>query len=144
MNVLGLTNGRTYQFRVRAVAGSSGPGPWSNVAEAIPPVPAVASIDYPDGTGVVGRPIAPLRAQLSGLVGPVRGTTPSLPQGLTISPSTGTITGTAVGPGTFTAIVTATDSLGAQATTTVVIVIVPAHTPIPALVSYADMVGTAG
>ena len=144
VNVLGLTNGRTYEFRVRAVAGSSGPGPWSNVAEAIPPVPTVASIDYPDGTGVVGTPIAPLRAQVSGLVGPVRWNAPSLPQGLTISPSTGTITGTAVGPGTFTAIVTATDSLGAQATTTAVIVIVPAQTPIPALLSYPDMVGTAG
>ncbi len=144
VNVLGLTSGRTYQFRVRAVAGSSGPGPWSNVAEAIPPLPAVASIDYPDGTGRVGTPIAPLRAQLSGLVGPVRWGTPSLPQGLTISPSTGIITGTALAPGTFTAIVTAADSLGAQATTTIVIVIVPAQTPIPALVSYADMVGTAG
>jgi hypothetical protein len=144
VNVLGLANGRTYEFRVRAVAGSSGPGPWSNVAEAIPPVPTVASIDYPAGSGVVGTPIAPLRAHVSGLVGPVRWNAPSLPQSLTISPSTGTITGTAVGPGTSTVTVTATDSLGAQATTTAVIVIVPAHTPVPSLLSYPDMVGTAG
>ena len=144
VNVLGLTNGRTYEFRVRAVAGSNGPGPWSNVAEAIPPVPTVASIDYPAGSGVVGTPIVPLRAQVNGLVGPVRWSAPSLPQGLAISPATGTITGTAVGPGTFTAMVTATDSIGAQATTTAVIVIVPARTTVPALLSYPDMVGTAG
>ena len=40
--------------------------------------------------------------------------------------------------------VTATDSIGAQATTIAVIVIVPAHTTVPALLSYPDMVGTAG
>lgn len=144
VNVLGLTNGRTYEFRVRAIAGSFGPGPWSNIAEAIPPVPTVASIAYPDGSGVAGVPITPVRAHTGGLVGPVRWDAPSLPQGLRISPSTGTITGTAAGPGTFTALVTATDSLNTQATTFVVIVIAPASTPAVPLLRYADMTGTAG
>ena len=144
VNVLGLQNGRTYEFRVRAVAGSAGPGPWSNVAEARPPAPAVAGIAYADGTGVAGRPITPLRAHVSGLVGPVRWNAPTLPSGLVISSSTGTITGAAAGPGTFTVAVTATDSLGTQATTVVVVVIAPAGTTLPAGVSYADMVGTVG
>ena len=143
VDVLGLTNGRTYQFRVRAVAGSSGPGPWSNVAEAIPPVPRSRASTTPPAPASSGadRPVARAAQWARGPRALGCAVLAPRPHDLALHRDhhryggrTRHVHGDRDG-----------DRLArAQATTTAVIVIVSAQTPIPALVSYADMVGTAG
>ena len=139
-----LIGGKTYDFQVRAVTNGLGPSPWSNVAQATPPPPLPVSISCAPSSAAVGTSIPPIVPQLSNVVPPSRFGATNLPSGISVSASTGVISGTPTSTGLNSITLTVTDSLGSQATTNCSLGVAPASTPVPAELSYPDMFGTKG
>ncbi len=101
------------------VTGSDGQNTTSSVRIAISDQPVPPGLSYPDGKGRQGVALDPLVPHTSGFPGLPTYSLKSgkLPDGVTLDPSTGVITGTPTNSGSFAATVTATngaDSADAQ------------------------------
>ena len=109
--VTGLTNGITYTFEVEAT-NAQGTGPASSPSNPVDTAaPTVTSGPLPDGEVGVAYTVTPgATGGSGGLTWSVTGGT--LPAGLTLDPSTGTISGTPATAGTSTFRLVATDGVG--------------------------------
>jgi len=125
--VTGLTNGMTYTFEVEAT-NTQGTGPASAPSNAVTTAaPTITSGALPDGEVGVAYDVTPTSTGGSGaLTWSI--TDGSLPDGLTLDPSTGDITGTPTSGGTATFALVATDGVGGTGTHDEAIVVIDSPT----------------
>ena len=133
-----------FQFRIRAKSEASGDSEWSNVAETTLGASVPIWMRSRNFHGAVSG--APMTVPVFLTFGdpPTNFSALDLPEGLSIDPDTGVISGTAPAPGFYRALIIATEGTETCSTFLTIRVIAPTsgpevHTTVPDLVTFPDV-----